>query len=90
MKRWKGEVLYIAANAATQLTLNLTALESLHLVVNRDELWDSAVKIFLHDVDSPSIRLVRRSARYEATQSSFEQLPVRNKVYPGLLFAHSI
>ena len=41
MKRWKGEVLYIAANAATQLTLNLTALESLHLVVNRDELWDS-------------------------------------------------
>ena len=76
MKNWSPDVLYIPANAMTQLSLNLTASESLHLVVNRDEVFDSAVNLFLHHVGSESIRFVRRSARYEATRSAFEQLPV--------------
>lgn len=75
---WSGEHILIRISDSTQLALNSTELNSLHLVVTRSDHWQAAVDLFqCHMSTSGNIQLVKKLARDEDIRSTFDQLPVR-------------
>jgi len=74
--QWTGEILFIQLSESTKLALNSNEINSLHLVVNRSDYWQNAVKLFHSHAGLSNIQLIRKLPRDEGIRLTFGQLPV--------------
>lgn len=66
----------IQLSEQTKLALNLTELNTLHLVVNRSDQWVKAVSLFHSHTGLANLQVTRRLPREGEICSTFDQLPV--------------